>query len=217
MNTLSIILLATALTTAVCQAQRLDWKQYGAAKEGFYVGVSVRPTSVDATIRSATIAGLTGSNQELTFDPGIAFSVPVGYNFGNGFRAEVEPNLYYAAIDTAEGGTTVDGDFMSFSLMANVFYEYANDTKFNPYLGFGVGPTINSLEIDNVNNASVSASADDIALGWQIMPGVNYQLTPQVSFGVGYRYFGSSKTTESGLTLQDITIHSVEFNARYIF
>ncbi len=88
---------------------------------------------------------------------------------------------YLAEQDVDVAGA--DGDFKASNLMVNLLARYP-EGKIHPYLGVGLG-----WSWGEVNSSSGDAS--DNALAWQILAGVNFEITPQWSVDLGYRYFSA--------------------------
>lgn len=62
------------------------------------------------------------------------------------------------------------------ALMTNAYYDFHNSSKFIPYLGLGAGM------------ASASSVMNEMHFAYQANLGVDYQLKPNLTLGVNYRY-----------------------------
>lgn len=103
--------------------------------------------------------------------------------------AEVEYNyLGKQDVDTAGIG----GDFSAHNLMANILVRYP-EGMFHPYAGFGIGWSHGTFK---TNTATESVDESSNAFAWQILAGVNFEITREWSADVGYRYFQSKYSVE---------------------
>ncbi|TNE57448.1 MAG: porin family protein [Alphaproteobacteria bacterium] len=117
----------------------------------------------------------------------IAFSVnnfPTTIYFGS--------NTYYVSDLLPDGS----GDVTSFSIMANVWYEFGTSGPIKPYVGGGVGWA--KVEVD-----MGGASGDDSGLAWQLGLGVSYDLSDKTSLRLEYRRFqvNGLDITDGGVNL----------------
>lgn len=128
----SLGLAAAALVALPASAQT------GVVPSGTYVSGSVSwlsPQDVDFDD-----AGVTG---ELEFDDGWAGNIAFGYQWANGFRAEIEGGFGRVGFDTLEidglGSAGLDGDLDLWTLTLNAFYEFRITNLLRPYVGAGAG------------------------------------------------------------------------------
>ena len=124
----------------------------------------------------------------------------------------------------------------SHNLFANVLYDFRNETKFTPYLGVGGGLGFTSMEYSSVwsrnhdagsistgegltnqveirNNLAGSTSVartnlDDTLLGFQLMVGVDYAITEQVSFGIKGRWVRFEQFSDIGVVWDPLRGHA---------
>ena len=95
-----------------------------------------------------------------------------------------------------DGDESYDGDFSAHNLMANLLFRYPLG-RINPYLGFGLGLSRATIEEDyrfeedggDVYTAKIDE--DDTAFAAQFIVGVNFQITPNLSADLAYKYFYS--------------------------
>lgn len=97
--------------------------------------------------------------------------------------------------DLSAAGTS-DGHLSRFAVMANVWYDIDAGSKIVPYVGGGVGWNRARVEVGgevvdpgffltDIEQADFSESG----FAWQLGAGANYEVSPGVKVGVGYRYF----------------------------
>lgn len=127
-----------------------------------------------------------GESWDLSLKSSWAIGAKVGYIFPQvkWLAAELE-YFYLAKQDFDESGT--DGDFSANNVMANLLVRYP-EGKIHPYAGIGIGWSWATFK-GTVSDGSVDESAN--AFAWQILAGVNFEITPQWSADLGYRYFSS--------------------------
>jgi len=99
--------------------------------------------------------------------------------------AELE-YFYLAKQDLDEPG--FNGDFSANNVMANILVRYP-EGKIHPFAGVGIGWSWGKFggDIDESGNG----------FAWQILAGVNFEIMPNLSADLAYRYF-SSKYTDVG-------------------
>jgi opacity protein-like surface antigen len=114
-------------------------------------------------------------------------------------------------VDQAGAG----GDFSASNLMANFLLRYPSG-RIHPYVGVGVGWSWGSFKA-NVPGLSVDDS--DNTFAWQILAGVNFEITPSWSADLAYRYFTSKYTIYSGGNDVDVTSknHMILLGINYHF
>jgi opacity protein-like surface antigen len=110
---------------------------------------------------------------------------------------EVEYNyLFKQDVDQAD----VSGDFSAHNVMANLLVRYP-EGRFHPYAGFGIGWSYGTFK---ANTAEVSVDDSKSAFAWQILAGLNFEITPNWSADLGYRYF---QAKYSGI-IEDVDVTS---------
>ena len=109
---------------------------------GYYFG-----GGLGATIAEDSDIDGAGIDTEADMDTGFAGVAAFGYRYGSNYRGEIELGYRTNGIDGLSGATTaVQGDVNTWTLMANVLYDYSPAGKFRPY--FGVGAGIARIDID---------------------------------------------------------------------
>jgi opacity protein-like surface antigen len=149
------------------------------AKEAgpFYVGLFggyVMPNDLEIT------GGLFEDDRDVSLDNSWMIGAKFGYIFPSVKWLAVELEYYYLADqDIDEPGAT--GNFSASNLMANLIFRWP-EGKFHPYVGFGLGWSWGSFE-------EAAYEESDNTLAWQLLVGVTYEITPQWSAELGYKYF----------------------------
>ena len=117
-----------------------------------------------------------------------------------GLRGEVEVAYRQQDVDGAwlsatTGGTTsgaLNYDQSTFSIMANLWYDFAVGGV-RPYVGGGIGWA--RTEVDGNFGPTLPFDLDDSGFAWQLGAGVNFDISPNMMLGVGYRYFDGPEVT----------------------
>ena len=110
--------------------------------------------------------------------------------------AELE-YFYLAKQDVDQSGSS--GDFSANNVMANLLVRYP-EGKIHPYAGIGIGWSWATFKATSAGR-SIDESAN--AFAWQILAGVNFEITREWSADAAYRYFSSKY--EMGDPSSDVT------------
>jgi opacity protein-like surface antigen len=119
--------------------------------------------------------------------PGRSYGASYGYNFGNGFRTEVESFASYAASERyAELGA--GASLSSTTVMLNGLYEFTDDGVWHmkPFVGAGFG-------MIDVNQSILGVSGNDWATAYQVRGGVTLGLSQKLLGSLEYRWTMGSK------------------------
>jgi opacity protein-like surface antigen len=131
------------------------------------------------------------------------------------------------------GTNEYTADLESWLGLANAYIDLGTWRGVTPYVGGGIG--IASIDVQgfkdvNVPNNSVFYSDRDNSttnFAWALYAGISYDVTPQFTLDLAYRYtdLGDAKTgrataydgssSYSGLEIEDITSHDLLLSARY--
>jgi len=136
----------------------------------------------------------------VTTNIGYAVGGFVGYDFGGGFRAEGELAYRRNGLDEQSAlgiSFKMQGDVSSLAVMANGIYEFGSGASaFSPHIGAGIGVARFSF-IDAGLVGGPTESDNDTVFAYQLILGVDYELSPTLSVFADYRLFG---TTNPGFT-----------------
>jgi opacity protein-like surface antigen len=148
------------------------------------------------------------------FEPSFTGGVGVGYVWGPHFRTDLTVDLH-SIMDANFNGSTIYNDgavnrtlqvqdktsFMATVLLMNAYYDFRTGTPFSPYIGGGVGFTVDQLT-QNIavtdsganGNAAVGTRSTMIKFAGAAMAGLTYDINTFISLDVGYRflYIGGS-------------------------
>jgi opacity protein-like surface antigen len=95
----------------------------------------------------------------------------------------------------------VDGGVGVYSMMGNVFFDIRNPSPVTPYIGGGIG--VATLYLDDTYGTNSSTGHRDLlyesdsntVFAYQAGAGLEIALNNRLSLDLGYRYFGTAKTT----------------------
>ena len=159
----------------------------------------------------------------------------IGYNWakhGVSLRTEVEflyrTNLGYDSNPTfmnAASPTKFSSSMTSKTVLFNGYYDFTNTTKFTPFIGGGVGLSMNNSTTHGSLTSGASPSEykrDMTNFAWNLGGGVAYNLTEHIILDVTYRYTDLGKASWGDANVAQITsnnLHTNElhFGARYQF
>ena len=132
-----------------------------------------------------------GTGYRQDFDIGVQLIDWFGLSFETGYALNsVRANT--------EGMTISDGTFWTFPFLAQLCFQYPNDSGWIPYLNFGFGGAVTVLKLGQVTYAgspSISGTGNCVTNAYQIAAGVRYRLYEDLSITLGYKFFGNSQGT----------------------
>ena len=136
--------------------------------KGFYSSLSVGATKV-SDIDFGTL-GI------LQFKTGLDFDGSFGYDFGNGFRSEIN---YAVNGSDFENTTTSAGyvDLKTSTLSLNGLVDFSNTSKLTPFIGVGIGSS--KVEVTGAN---------DTVMIYNVIAGGSYNLTDNLDLVGKYTY-----------------------------
>lgn len=170
---------------------------------GFYVGISggyVIPQTLtisdpddssdkfDATLNNGYFVGVkSGWNTPFTKR---IMAMEIEYNY---IRNNFDNSKYIPEIDG-----TIDGTMGVHALLFNLKARYP-EGKIHPYVGGGLGWSIVQLGDLTIGGPHPGVEKGDIGNGfcWQLLVGVDFDITPNVAVGIGYKYLAANTTIGS--------------------
>lgn len=144
--------------------------------------------------------GSDGGNSTLTVnaDAGYVVGAALGRKLDDvlfpGLRTEVELSYRSNAIDGLFDGPCEDYDInghdSTFAAMLNVGYDFPKVFELRPYVMGGVGFAARRIAWDPApSNWGDGFGTERQGFAWQVGAGVNYDISQDITLGVGYRYF----------------------------
>lgn len=203
-----------------------------------YIGMTEQEAD-DITNDIIKAGNFTIFNKEFDSAPFIGFGV--GIRRSDRFRfdgtGEYRGKATFHGLDkdnTFSATNEYSGVKSEWLFLANAYWDIGTHRGFTPYLGAGIG--VAEVTLDNFTDVNVKTNAIHWAgknsewnLAWALHAGVAYEISPDLTFDMGYRftYLGDGKTgtfrtydntTSPGpLTLEDITSHDVHIGLRWAF
>ena len=117
------------------------------------------------------------SRGTFAMEGGVGILATVGTGEKESWHGEAE--LGFRKTSTADMHMLV-GTIDTWTVMANGYFGFKVADKFDGYAGAGIGVALHHED-----------RGRDLALGYQVMVGVNYELGKKMSGSVGLRYFGT--------------------------
>lgn len=146
--------------------------------------------------------GQVKAERNADLDSAVFGAAGVGYDLGNGLRAEGETVFTKNDLDSPSGGdaTTIGG-------FANIVYDFQTPGRIKPFVGAGLG-------LAHVKPDGAGVDDEDTGLAYQAKAGVSYQINDRLTAEMAYRYmrvndvkFGAGATgLESDLDSQTVTV-----------
>jgi opacity protein-like surface antigen len=121
-----------------------------------------------------------------------------GYAFNKYLEAGIELGLNGTTIDNIPGYSLRNAQYYNVPFLANVTFSYPiPHTILTPYIGGGAGGSDAIFDPDQMSNGSgpgstaVYGSENDVVFAWEAYAGLRFQFTPNMSLGIGYKYFAT--------------------------
>lgn len=242
---------ATALMAAPSLASAQDSGVYIKAQAGY--GVITDTDIVEGPGATNSIQGGVAGQGD------IAYGLGLGYDFGD-WRVELDGSKLYNDLGTVGGQPSSAAKIRTSSLMLNVLYDFSDFGRWEPYVGGGLGLTkakTNFSASDFLNDTGTvlvrnpacvsgapfgpttaracSSSKNDTNFSWNLIAGLGYNITDNLTWDTNYRYidmgdFESTgvhveRTNPGGLPVtgsldsvaEDVTAHVLMTGFRYRF
>ncbi|MBE0596451.1 MAG: porin family protein [Desulfuromonadales bacterium] len=151
---------------------------------------------------------------KVKFDPGSGISAALGYRSGDRLRTEIEAAFRQTPVDCVRtnsvGVATVEGEFSTFSLLANAFYHLLPEQTVSPFIGGGLGGAKVETRFQG------DGSEDDLVFAYQLAVGIDFAVSQKGNIDLQYRFFATSEI-EHGSTDLEYTTHNLLLGFRYHF
>ncbi|MFZ0268102.1 outer membrane protein, partial [Caulobacter sp.] len=243
------VALAAVFAAGAASAQDTGW--YGAVDLGYHWPEGISTESSGNAPDGATYHWTWGTDDDW------AGFVRLGYQFTPNWRAELEGGYRPGDLAGVRGNPVRDrqpvglctpgvtrnaaaqtcggpsGSIDTWSLFANLLYDFAPDAWINPYLGAGIGATrLDITALGQFSNAYTGAGQnltvddDDMSMAYQVLAGAAIKATDKLKVDVTYRYlFGAehqwnstgSGSLQPGYFKGDYKDQSLTVGLRYSF
>lgn len=193
---------------------------------GPYVSFDIGPTFYqDGELK--TFGG--PASGSLHYDVGASGDAAIGYSFNKYVAAGFEFGVSGTTINNIPGYVLNDAQFYNIPFLATVTFTYPiPHSLVTPYIGGGVGGSDSVFDPSSMSDANfnntVTGSEDDVVFAWEAFAGLRFQLNPNMSLGIGYKYFGTGDPNFSyppspnfNVSFRGVETHSilVSFNWRF--
>jgi len=170
--------------------------------------------------------------QDMNWDvttAGVNFDVETDSTGILGFKVGwVPPTAKYLALEmdlnyifesnygpTTISGVTESGDVYLSNVLFNLLLRYP-EGRFHPFIGAGIGWSYFNIEgFETFGGRSFYTSEDAYSFAWQFLAGIDFDISPNLSIDLTYRYYG----TDPSLAITDIeyraSIFTVGLNFRF--
>lgn len=130
---------------------------------------------------------------DIELDPGLTFSLGLGYFFTDNISLELSLNQHDNDADMEFGSVGIDAsddvsaEFKVSYLTINSYWHVQRKGKWRPYLGIGAGVTTNA-EVNIETNSDDASLENDGDLVFQLMFGFDYALNRQLALLTELKY-----------------------------
>jgi opacity protein-like surface antigen len=209
---------ATALMAAPTLASAQDSGVYIKAQAGYGI-----VNDADISLTNAAPAGLVG---DVAGEGNLALALGLGYDFGNNWRLELDASTLYNDLGAIGGQPSSKASIHANTLMLNALYDFDDFGRWSPFVGAGIGVAEGNVslsaqdfvnDLGNVivaNPACVSPpvgarisracviSDTDKNLAWNLIAGVGYSITDNLTWDTNYRYVNMGDIDVEGTYVQ---------------
>lgn len=134
---------------------------------------------------------------KINYRTGLAIDAAGGYQFNRYFGMDVEVGWIVNEISDAEGFASSDTFVHNIPILANAILQFPIPNTFiTPYAGAGAGGAITVFDTDGFSNGGVTLSGNDsdVVFAYQFFGGIRFNINPQMSVGVEYKYFATDNS-----------------------
>ncbi|MEP1229528.1 MAG: outer membrane beta-barrel protein [Litorimonas sp.] len=182
-----------------------------------------------------TESGITGDVLSGVHDGGVqsegdpAYSVGAGYDFGNNFRVELDGDYLQTDLGSLGQLPASSAKLRTTSVMLNALYDFDGLGRFEPFIGAGVGLVSTNAKLvahdfatagqfvqsdacvgtrtAATANQGLSCSIDDFdrGIGFQLLAGLGYELTDNLTWDTHYTYLQGPDVEVRGVQTNGVT------------
>jgi opacity protein-like surface antigen len=186
-------------------------------------------------VSSMNIVNIVGPNgptnpaieKEIAFSTGYRQDIDIGVWLLPWFGISIETGFALNAIrGNTQNMTVSSSTYWSVPILAQLCFQYPNESGFIPYANFGFGGGWNYFKIGSItypgNFTTLSGSGNDMNNAYQIAAGCRYRLYEQFSLTLAYKFYGTSQPTVDMGDNQQVTFgspvtNSIELGGNFSF
>ncbi len=166
------------------------------AETGFYV-----KSHLDWSSLSDDKITVDGASGQASYDSGFATGIGFGYDYGNGWRNEVDFEYRtneYSRVSLDNSNDLSGGDFSSAILYLHGIYQFKPSAmSVTPYVGLGLG-WVQEIDFDASADGVTRSYSDSGDLAYRLLAGIEHAITEQWHFQAQVNY-----TQLTGLKLKE--------------
>jgi len=165
--------------------------------------------------------------KEIAFSTGYRQDIDIGVWLLPWFGLSIETGFALNAIrGNTEGMNVSSSTYWSVPILAQLCFQYPNESGFIPYANFGFGGGWNYFKIGSItydgNFTTLSGSGNDMNNAYQVAAGCRYRLYEQFSLTLAYKFYGTSQPTVDMGDNQQVTFgspvtNSIELGGNFSF
>lgn len=163
------------------------------------------------------------------YNVGASGDATIGYAFNRYVAAGFEFGVNTTTIDSIPGYYLDNAQIYNLPFLANITFTYPiPHSLVTPYIGGGVGGSDSVFDPSSMSGIqsknTVTGEEDDVVFAWEAYAGLRFQLSPNMSLGIAYKYFGTGNPNFSyppspkfNVGFRGVETHSIlaTFNLRF--
>lgn len=205
-------------------------------EEQFYARTEFGPRFI-SPMNLVSVSGPGGNygllnQKKIAFSTGYRQDVDVGVWLTEWFGLALETGIALNAVRGNTQGMDVSSTtFWTVPLLAQLCFQYPNESGWIPYLNFGFGGGWTIFKVGGIDYTqpggpsiprSISGTGNSINNAYQIAAGVRYRLYEELSITMAYKFYGNSQATvnlDNGvqMTLGSPVTQSAEVGLNFSF
>lgn len=224
------VVLSICFCAFLAQAQ---YYWYWPPNTGPYLRMGGGPTIFqDGTLKGYTLEGappFSPQNQTVSYDLGYTFEGAFGWAFNQYVGLDFESGYNWGRINNIPGYDASGSTIANVPFLANLTLSLPiPHTNIVPYIGGGAGGSVSTFDAHGFSDTAMTQTAygreSDTVFAYQAFAGVRFLLTPNLSLGLGYKYFATGNPTFSyppapnlNIAFSGVHAHSIMFTLQYNF
>ncbi|NBS54449.1 hypothetical protein EBT23_02610 [bacterium] len=200
-------------------------------EEKFYVRTEFGPrfvSSMNFVSVSGPNSAVTAYNQkEIAFSTGYRQDLDLGVWLTDWFGLAIETGFALNAVrGNTEGMSVSSTTFWTIPLLAQLCFQYPNDSGWYPFINFGFGGGWTVFKVGGINYLpgvpQLSGTGNSVNNAYQIAAGVRYRLYQDLSINLVYKFYGNNQANinlDNGVqaTLGSPVTQSAEVGLNFAF